>query len=217
MLDSTGHVKLTDFGLSKEGEEKTFTFCGTVDFMAPEVVLRTGHGRACDWWSMGTLFYDMILRSRIRLPSGISEEAQSLIKGLLKRNVVNRLGAGPEDAEEIKRHEFFAEIDWEKAYRRELVPPFQPSLQRPDDVSLFDTRFTELPAVDSPCETNGMPAFSVNPFDGFSYVAPGVPRQVLRAMSGECGQSGCRSDIYFSLVGSLLRVSSVFWPFLLLF
>ncbi|KAI6227750.1 Ribosomal protein S6 kinase [Aphelenchoides fujianensis] len=192
MLDSTGHVKLTDFGLSKEGEEKTFTFCGTVDFMAPEVVLRTGHGRACDWWSMGTLFYDMvvgcppfasscskkviekILRSRIRLPSGISEEAQSLIKSLLKRNVVNRLGAGPEDAEEIKRHEFFADIDWEKAYRRELVPPFQPSLQRPDDVSLFDTRFTELPAVDSPCETNGMPAFSVNPFDGFSYVAPGV-------------------------------------------
>lgn len=198
MLDSTGHVKLTDFGLCKEsieGDQRTYTFCGTVEYMAPEVVLRAGHGRAADWWSLGTLMFDMlvgsppftadskkrtidkILKGRLTLPPYLSSEARDLIKGLLKRRMDSRLGAGPSDAMEIKEHPFFRSIDWNVVYRREAEPPFKPEIQSADDASLFDTKFTKMTPVDSPCETTL--AMSVNPFEGFTYVAPSILHEVF--------------------------------------
>ncbi|PAV82654.1 hypothetical protein WR25_05871 isoform A [Diploscapter pachys] len=194
LLDGRGHVKLTDFGLCKEaieGDQKTHTFCGTIEYMAPEILMRCGHGKAVDWWSLGALMFDMltggppfiadnrkrtidkILKGRLTLPAYLSPEARDLIKRLLKRHVDTRLGAGPDDAEEIKAHPYFRHLRWDCVYTRQIDPPFKPEIKGEDDVSLFDTRFTKMTPVDSPCDTN----FSIqgeNPFVGFTYVAPSV-------------------------------------------
>lgn len=163
LLDTEGHVKLTDFGLSKESifeEKKTFSFCGTVEYMAPEVVNRKGHGTAADWWSYGVLMFEMltgalpfqgqnrketmtmILKAKLGMPQFLSPEAQSLLRALFKRNPLNRLGTGPNGVEEIKTHPFFSTINWEKLYARQIMPPFKPVVNRVDDAFYFDTEFT---------------------------------------------------------------------------
>uniref|UniRef100_A0A1I7ZLM2 non-specific serine/threonine protein kinase n=1 Tax=Steinernema glaseri TaxID=37863 RepID=A0A1I7ZLM2_9BILA len=200
LLDSRGHVKLTDFGLCKEsieGDQKTHTFCGTIEYMAPEILMRVGHGKAVDWWSLGALMFDMltggppftaenrkrtidkILKGRLTLPPYLGSDARDLIKRLLKRHVESRLGAGPLDADEIKDHGFFRSLDWDVVFRRQMEPPFKPSLVNDEDVSLFDSKFTRMTPVDSPCESS-LP-MSVNPFEGFTYVAPSVLEDMQRA------------------------------------
>ncbi|XP_029459249.1 ribosomal protein S6 kinase alpha-3 isoform X1 [Rhinatrema bivittatum] len=190
LLDEEGHIKLTDFGLSKESidhEKKAYSFCGTVEYMAPEVVNRRGHTQSADWWSFGVLMFEMltgtlpfqgkdrketmtmILKAKLGMPQFLSPEAQSLLRMLFKRNPANRLGAGPDGVEEIKRHSFFSTIDWNKLYRREIQPPFKPATGRPDDTFYFDPEFTAKTPKDSP----GIPA-SANAhqlFRGFSFVA----------------------------------------------
>ncbi|KAM3723283.1 Ribosomal protein S6 kinase beta [Dirofilaria immitis] len=199
LLDSRGHVKLTDFGLCKEsieGDQKTHTFCGTIEYMAPEILMRVGHNKAVDWWSLGALTFDMltggppftadnrkktidkILKGRLTLPSFLSMEARDLIKRLLKRHVETRLGAGPEDACEIKQHSFFRSFNWDLVYARQLEPPYKPNITSEDDVSLFDSKFTKMTPVDSPCEQNI--SLSVNPFEGFTYVAPSVLEEMQK-------------------------------------
>uniref|UniRef100_A0A8B9HQF7 Ribosomal protein S6 kinase a, polypeptide 3a n=1 Tax=Astyanax mexicanus TaxID=7994 RepID=A0A8B9HQF7_ASTMX len=151
------------FGLSKESvdqENKAYSFCGTVEYMAPEVVNRRGHTHSADWWSYGVLMFEMltgmlpfqgkdrketmtmILKAKLGMPQFLSGEAQSLLRNLFKRNPGNRLGAGPDGVEEIKRHPFFSTIDWNKLFRREMHPPFKPASGRPDDTLYFDTEFT---------------------------------------------------------------------------
>uniref|UniRef100_A0A8C8YSG5 non-specific serine/threonine protein kinase n=1 Tax=Prolemur simus TaxID=1328070 RepID=A0A8C8YSG5_PROSS len=163
LLDEEGHIKLTDFGLSKEAidhEKKAYSFCGTVEYMAPEVVNRQGHTHSADWWSYGVLMFEMltgslpfqgkdrketmtlILKAKLGMPQFLSTEAQSLLRALFKRNPANRLGSGPDGAEEIKRHVFYSTIDWNKLYRREIKPPFKPAVAQPDDTFYFDTEFT---------------------------------------------------------------------------
>uniref|UniRef100_A0A8C7KZC2 non-specific serine/threonine protein kinase n=1 Tax=Oncorhynchus kisutch TaxID=8019 RepID=A0A8C7KZC2_ONCKI len=163
LLDEEGHIKLTDFGLSKESidhENKAYSFCGTVEYMAPEVVNRRGHTLSADWWSYGVLMFEMltgtlpfqgkdrketmtmILKAKLGMPQFLSQDAQSLLRNLFKRNPGNRLGAGPDGVEEIKRHSLFSTIDWNKLFRRELHPPFKPASGRPDDTIYFDSEFT---------------------------------------------------------------------------
>ncbi|XP_055039072.1 ribosomal protein S6 kinase alpha-3 isoform X5 [Misgurnus anguillicaudatus] len=190
LLDEEGHIKLTDFGLSKESidhENKAYSFCGTVEYMAPEVVNRRGHTYSADWWSYGVLMFEMltgtlpfqgkdrketmtmILKAKLGMPQFLSSEAQSLLRSLFKRNPSNRLGAGPDGVEEIKRHPFYANIDWNKLFRRELHPPFKPASGRPDDTFYFDPEFTAKTPKDSP----GVPpsANANQLFRGFSFVA----------------------------------------------
>uniref|UniRef100_A0A7N8WZY1 non-specific serine/threonine protein kinase n=1 Tax=Mastacembelus armatus TaxID=205130 RepID=A0A7N8WZY1_9TELE len=190
LLDEDGHIKLTDFGLSKESidhENKAYSFCGTVEYMAPEVVNRRGHTHSADWWSYGVLMFEMltgtlpfqgkdrketmtmILKAKLGMPQFLSSEAQSLLRHLFKRNPANRLGAGPDGVEEIKRHCFFNTIDWNKLYRREIHPPFKPAAGRPDDTFYFDPEFTAKTPRDSP----GIPpsANAHQLFRGFSFVA----------------------------------------------
>uniref|UniRef100_A0A4W4FV42 non-specific serine/threonine protein kinase n=1 Tax=Electrophorus electricus TaxID=8005 RepID=A0A4W4FV42_ELEEL len=190
LLDEDGHIKLTDFGLSKESidhENKAYSFCGTVEYMAPEVVNRRGHTHSADWWSYGVLMYEMltgtlpfqgkdrketmtmILKAKLGMPPFLSSEAQSLLRNLFKRNPSNRLGAGPDGVEEIKRHQFYASIDWNKLFRREIHPPFKPASGRPDDTFYFDPEFTAKTPKDSP----GVPpsANAHQLFRGFSFVA----------------------------------------------
>nr|CCA19476.1 protein kinase putative [Albugo laibachii Nc14] len=174
LLDLEGHVRLTDFGLSKEAVTGagavggTKTFCGTPEYLAPEILENKGHGKAVDWWSLGTLIYEMltglppfydqnmqrmydkILNAPLRFPSFMSAEAKDLLTGLLTRKVSDRLGSGPTDAEEIKSHPFFKEIDFEAVYRREIVPEFQPPNRLGSiDTSNFDLEFTSEKPVDS--------------------------------------------------------------------
>uniref|UniRef100_A0A183A4G8 non-specific serine/threonine protein kinase n=1 Tax=Echinostoma caproni TaxID=27848 RepID=A0A183A4G8_9TREM len=141
LLDIEGHVKLTDFGLSKERVDRdnlTHTFCGTIEYMAPEILLRQGHGRAVDWWSLGTLMYDMlsgappftgedrkqtidlILRGDFVLVPFLSCEAASLLKKLLVVDVSRRLGSGPSDAEAIKQHPFFRSTNWDQVLKSQI-------------------------------------------------------------------------------------------------
>ncbi|KAK5849799.1 hypothetical protein PBY51_014104 [Eleginops maclovinus] len=190
LLDEEGHIKLTDFGLSKESidhENKAYSFCGTVEYMAPEVVNRRGHTHSADWWSYGVLMFEMltgtlpfqgkdrketmtmILKAKLGMPQFLSSEAQSLLRNLFKRNPGNRLGAGPDGVEEIKRHHFFSTIDWNKLFRREIPPPFKPASGRPDDTFYFDPEFTAKTPRDSP----GVPpsANAHQLFRGFSFVA----------------------------------------------
>ncbi|XP_060640473.1 ribosomal protein S6 kinase alpha-1 isoform X1 [Anolis sagrei] len=193
LLDDEGHIKLTDFGLSKEAidhEKKAYSFCGTVEYMAPEVVNRQGHTQSADWWSYGVLMFEMltgalpfqgkdrketmtlILKAKLGMPQFLSAEAQSLLRSLFKRNPANRLGSGPDGVEEIKRHPFYSTIDWNKLFRREIKPPFKPAVGRPDDTFYFDKEFTSRTPKDSP----GIPpsAGAHQLFRGFSFVATGT-------------------------------------------
>lgn len=188
LLDSDGHIAVTDFGLCKEGfEKKAYSFCGTVEYMAPEVVNRKGHDVAADWWSYGVLMFEMltgklpfsgedrkdtmnqILKARLQMPAFLSPEAQSLLRVLFKRNPANRLCSGPNSIEDLKCHPFFGNIDWVKLIDRQIPPPFQPTVVQ-DDAFYFDSEFTSRTPHDSPA----IPASAATHelFRGFSYVAP---------------------------------------------
>lgn len=188
LLDSTGHIAVTDFGLCKEGvEEKAFSFCGTVEYMAPEVVNRRGHDFSADWWSFGVLMYEMltgrlpfqgedrkqtmnqILKAKLGMPTFLSPEAQSLLRALFKRNPTNRLGSGPNGIEDIKAHSFFSSIDWDQLLKKDSSPPFQPTVVA-DDAFHFDTEYTSRTPKDSPAVPASATTHEL--FRGFSYVAP---------------------------------------------
>ncbi|EQC35786.1 AGC protein kinase [Saprolegnia diclina VS20] len=179
LLDSEGHIRLTDFGLSKEAVTGagavggTKTFCGTPEYLAPEILENKGHGKAVDWWSLGTLIYEMltglppfydqnmqrmydkIINAPLRFPSFMSAEAKSLLTGLLQRKVSDRLGSGPTDGAEIRNHPFFAGMDWDQIYRKETTPEFKPPNRMGSiDTSNFDLEFTGEKPVDSVVTTN---------------------------------------------------------------
>uniref|UniRef100_A0A670K0F4 non-specific serine/threonine protein kinase n=1 Tax=Podarcis muralis TaxID=64176 RepID=A0A670K0F4_PODMU len=183
LLDEAGHIKLTDFGLSKESvdqEKKAYSFCGTVEYMAPEVVNRRGHNQSADWWSFGVLMFEMLTGTLPFQGKDRNETMNMILKEVLfeKLNVKASLdylsfpdmtGAGPDGVEEIKRHPFFSTIDWNKLYRREILPPFKPASGRPEDTFCFDPEFTAKTPKDSP----GVPpsANAHQLFKGFSFVA----------------------------------------------
>ncbi|XP_068152342.1 ribosomal protein S6 kinase 2 beta [Drosophila tropicalis] len=189
LLDEHGHIALTDFGLSKQPLDgsKTYSFCGTVEYMAPEIVNRKGHDFAADWWSFGVLMYEMltgnlpfhgqtrqetmnqILRSKLGMPENLSPEAQSLLRALFKRNPQNRLGAGSQGILDIKAHCFFGTIDWVRLERKQVRPPFIPAVSR-DDAFYFDVEYTSKSPRDSPGGPISASAHEI--FRGFSFVAP---------------------------------------------
>jgi len=142
VLDAEGHALLTDFGLSKEGMNTNISksFCGSVAYLAPEMLQRSGHDRSVDWYLLGVMLYEMLVgippyfssnreelfdniqRAPLKLPKVLSEDAKSLITGLLKRDRTKRLGAKG-DSEEIKAHPWFKSINWDDVYQRKLKPP----------------------------------------------------------------------------------------------
>lgn len=185
LLDEAGHLRLTDFGLAKGGvtgsgaEGGTKTFCGTPEYLAPEILENKGHGKAVDWWALGTLLFEMltglppfydtnvqrmyhkILHEPLRFPKAegrtVSEEAKDILRGLLERKVSSRLGSGPTDATELKRSRYFSVYEFariaQKAYEAEFRPPTSAS---PTDVRNFDKEFTSEPAADSVVERGHM-------------------------------------------------------------
>ncbi|MCO5553187.1 hypothetical protein L7F22_006708 [Adiantum nelumboides] len=190
LLDAEGHVRLTDFGLAKEIVESkpANSLCGTVEYMAPEIVLAKGHGKAADWWSVGILLFEMltgqppfthgnrqklqqkIVKDKVKLPSYLTSEAHSLLKGLLQKEACKRLGSGPKGSDDIKGHKWFKQINWRKLEAREVVPKFRPTVNGQECIANFDEKWTKLPAQDSPASTPKSHDMGV--FEGYTYVAP---------------------------------------------
>ncbi|XP_062447004.1 serine/threonine-protein kinase N3 [Rhea pennata] len=173
LLDAEGFVKIADFGLCKEGMgfgDHTNTFCGTPEFLAPEVLTDVSYTRAVDWWGLGVLIYEMlvgespfpgddeeevfdsIVNDEVRYPRFLSSEALSIICKLLQKCPERRLGAGERDAEEIKIQAFFKEVDWDALFARKVKPPFVPTLRAPTDISNFDEEFTSQQPILTPPE-----------------------------------------------------------------
>ena len=143
VIDREGHALLTDFGLSREGivgKDMAKSFCGSIAYLAPEMINRSGHGKAVDWYLLGVLFYELLVgvppyftnnqeqifrniqNAQLYIPPFISEKAENLIKNLLKKNPNERLGS-KRDVEEIKENEYFSDVDWQKVYERKYKPP----------------------------------------------------------------------------------------------
>lgn len=146
VLDEDGHTLLTDFGLSKEGicdNYMALSFCGSVAYLAPEVLKRQGHGKAVDWYLFGVLLYEMLVgvppyfspnkeelfqniqRGKLKIPSTLNYDTKSLLIALLQRDPAKRLGA-KRDAEEVKDHRYFQGVNWDSVFRRELKLPIPP-------------------------------------------------------------------------------------------
>ncbi|GIL85509.1 hypothetical protein Vretimale_13370 [Volvox reticuliferus] len=192
LLDSEGHVRLTDFGLAKGNmgseNDRTNSFIGTMEYMAPEIISAKGHGKAVDWWSTGILMYEMlcgvppfraksrqalqqqIASAKVKFPKFLSSDSQNLLKGLLTREPAKRLGGGPDGSEAVKRHPFFKSINWGKLEGRQIESKFRPNVSCNMDVANFDKIWTEQPPVDSPCGTPTVA--SLGKFEGFTYVEP---------------------------------------------
>ncbi len=165
LLDKDGHLKLTDFGLSKilsdeNSNNRTFTICGTPEYLAPEVLSGSGYDKSVDWWSLGALMFEMLVgfspfkENKRKLDIKVygkplvrhqkfSERAFSLIQSLLQIDPAKRIGSSVTDSEEIKNHPFFENINWANVYNKSISPKFKPYLQDENDLSNFDRMFTE--------------------------------------------------------------------------
>ncbi|GAA6014338.1 hypothetical protein JCM10207_005424 [Rhodosporidiobolus poonsookiae] len=192
LIDYVGHISLCDFGLSKlnmTDTETTNTFCGTPEYLAPELLLGHPYSRTVDWWTLGVLLYEMlsglppfysentnemyqkILTDPLRFGDEIAPDARSLLTGLLTRDPQQRLGAS--GAESIRTHPFFAKhIDFNKLMKKQIQPPFKPSVESAADTSNFDTEFTSEAPLDSVVEDSHLSQTVQAQFAGFSYVQP---------------------------------------------
>ncbi|RJE22057.1 hypothetical protein PHISCL_05604 [Aspergillus sclerotialis] len=174
LLDKEGHLLLTDFGLSKiavDDDARCDSSNGTYEYMAPEVIKGSPYGKACDWWSLGALGYDLltgsppfkannhaklqekILKQKLSLPYFLGPDAKDLLTRLLRKEPSKRLGYHmPKDLQTIKKHRFFRKIDWKALEKRQLDPPITPVVTDPALAENFSGDFTSLPL--SPIVTN---------------------------------------------------------------
>ncbi|KAG9297771.1 hypothetical protein G9A89_011286 [Geosiphon pyriformis] len=188
LLDYTGHIALCDFGLCKLNmteTETTNTFCGTPEYLAPELLLGQGYTKTVDWWTLGVLLFEMltglppfydentnemyrkILQDELRFPDEVGTEARSLLTGLLTRDPNQRLGNN--GAQYIKDHLFFTSIDWRKLMQKKVQPPFKPSVESAIDTSNFDEEFTSETPLDSVVDDSHLSETVQQQFAGFTY------------------------------------------------
>ncbi|XP_061400575.1 serine/threonine-protein kinase N isoform X2 [Musca vetustissima] len=193
LLDTEGYVKIADFGLCKEGMgfgDRTGTFCGTPEFLAPEVLTETSYTRAVDWWGLGVLIFEMlvgespfpgddeeevfdsIVNDEVRYPRFLSLEAIAIMRRLLRKNPERRLGSSERDAEDVKKQAFFRSIVWDDLLLRRVRPPFVPTITHLEDVSNFDEEFTsERPQLTPPKEPRVLTDEEQMFFQDFTYTA----------------------------------------------
>ncbi|XP_037951786.1 atypical protein kinase C isoform X2 [Teleopsis dalmanni] len=203
LLDHEGHIKLTDYGMCKEGirpGDTTSTFCGTPNYIAPEILRGEDYGFSVDWWALGVLLYEMlagrspfdiagasenpdqntedylfqvILEKTIRIPRSLSVKAASVLKGFLNKNPADRLGCHCDSAFlDIVNHPFFKSIDWEMLERKQVSPPFKPRLDSDRDLANFPPEFTEEAVQLTPDDDHVIDNIDQSEFEGFEYVNP---------------------------------------------
>ncbi|CAF1083358.1 unnamed protein product, partial [Brachionus calyciflorus] len=211
LLDSNGHVKLGDFGLCKmnmKSDSKTDTFCGTIEYLAPEIIAKEfngdGYTRTVDWWATGVVLYEMltgklpfscktnniqnqkglfdkILNETIHLPTDLHNQTKSILNKFLEKDPSKRIGSR-NDFEDIKIHEYFSKINWDKLIRKEIDPPFKPNLKNESDTSFFDKEFTSESVRLTPPEDSFLKKELY--FDSFSYY--GSKTSLLSHLSKTC-------------------------------
>lgn len=200
LLDSEGHLLLTDFGLSKvalDEDGSCNSILGTIEYMAPEVITGTNYGMAVDWWSLGAIGFDLltgappfpgnnhakiqqnILKQKLQLPYFLGPDSKDILTRLLRKEPHKRLGYNmPKDLQTIKQHRFFRKIDWKKLEKRELDPPIKPLITDPELAENFAREFTDLPLsptydrkISMIGKEGSIPVMENDPFGGFSFVA----------------------------------------------
>lgn len=194
LLNPLGNIAITDFGLAKENITdscRTSSYCGTIEYMAPEMIQGKMYGKAADWWSVGALLYDMlcgyppfrdsnprrlgkkICNDPLKFPRFLTGEVISLLKGLLDRNPDKRLGS---NMKALKAHKFFRGLKWNDLIHGKIVPPFVPKLESNLDTSNFDEEWTSQTLAQSPLDIRLLSASQERYFQGFSYVrSPEMP------------------------------------------
>jgi len=203
LLDADGHVKLTDYGMCKEGlrpGDTTSTFCGTPNYIAPEMLRGEDYDFSVDWWALVVLMFEMlagrspfdivgqtdnpdqntedylfqvILEKPIRIPRSLSVKAGSVLKGFLNKNPVERLGCHPQTGfADIQSHPFFKTIDWEMLYAKQIVPPYKPQVTSETDLDHFDPQFTNEPVQLTPDDMKVITKIDQSEFEGFEYINP---------------------------------------------
>ncbi|KAL8586497.1 hypothetical protein ACOMHN_055201 [Nucella lapillus] len=193
MLDKDGHIKIADFGMCKEkilGENRASTFCGTPDYIAPEILKGMRYNASVDWWSFGVLFYEMlvgqspfhgddeddlfhsILHDTPRYPQTLPREASSMLSLLFERSATERLGMPGCPQGTIRSQPIFRHIDWDKLEAREIPPPYRPKVKAEGDISNFDSDFTAEAAQLTPADKELMKTMTQHVFKRFSFTAP---------------------------------------------
>lgn len=193
LLDAEGHCKLADFGMCKEGildGNTTSTFCGTPDYIAPEILQELEYGASVDWWALGVLMYEMmagqppfeadneddlfesILHDDVLYPVWLSKDAVSILKGFMTKNPGRRLGcvAAQNGEQAIQAHPFFKDMDWLALEQRRVKPPFKPRIRSKKDVANFDAEFTREEPILSPVNPEVLQTINQEEFRGFSMV-----------------------------------------------
>jgi len=189
LINKDGYIKITDFGLSKENISDNTgakSFCGTPEYLAPEIVEGKGHGQAVDWWSLGSILYEMltgmppfynndreklfnsIKSGQVKFPKYLSKEAVDLLQKFFVKDPEKRLGSGPNGLNDIKSHPFFSSIDWDSILAKKIKPPFTPKLKSPTDTRYIDQEFTNLSIKES-IGTGDSLNPEDDPYGGFSY------------------------------------------------
>jgi len=155
LIDTAGYLKLTDFGFAKKLEGRTYTLCGTPEYLAPEILLQKGHGKAVDWWCLGILIYEMlvgidpfsddepmavyqnILRGKIKFPSNFPKDAKSLVKHLLVADLGKRYGNLKGGVNDIKGHRWFGSVKWKAIAEKQVPASYVPKVRGDGDTSHF--------------------------------------------------------------------------------
>lgn len=204
LLDSDGHIKLTDYGMCKEGmvgeNAVTYTFCGTPNYIAPEILRGLPYGFSVDWWALGVLMFEMmagkspfdlagivdttsaenteealfqvILERPIRMPRWLSVIASRVLKRFLDKEPGTRLGCSQDGLEEIKQDPFFKSLDWTRLINRQVIPPFKPSVDGEHGLNNFDTTFTEENPDLTPVNSDVIGRINQANFEDFEYNNP---------------------------------------------
>ncbi|NP_001084068.1 protein kinase C iota L homeolog [Xenopus laevis] len=203
LLDSEGHIKLTDYGMCKEGlgpGDTTSTFCGTPNYIAPEILRGEDYGFSVDWRALGVLMFEMmagrspfdivgssdnpdqntedflfqvILEKQIRIPRSLSVKAASVLKSFLNTDPKDRLGCHPQTGfADIQGHQFFRNVDWDLMEQKQVVPPFKPNISGEFGLDNFDAQFTNEPVQLTPDDEDVVRKIDQSEFEGFEYINP---------------------------------------------